>query len=205
MKRLFPMFVKLSGRHVLVIGGESVAESKIEALIDTGAVIRVIAIKANKRVQEWARQELITLEERAFSPCDLNGIFLAVVATSASATNELAFLECQARGILCNVVDVPDQCDFFYPAVLRRGDLQIAISTAGQSPVLAQRIRQQLERQFGPGYAEWVAELGKTRRAVLKSDLDPAQKRSLLQALASQNALEAILAARHGVKKGEAA
>jgi len=205
MERLFPMFVKLSGRNVLVIGGGTVAETKIEGLLDTGAAIRVVAIQANDHVHEWAREGSITLEERTFSPADLNRVFLVVVATSSTAVNELAFLECQARGILCNAVDVPDQCDFFYPAVVRRGDLQIAISTAGQSPFLAQRIRQQLERQFGPGYAEWVAELGKTRRVVLESDLDPSQKRDLLQSLASQHAFEALLADKQTQKQGEAA
>ena len=79
--------------------------------------------------------------------------------------NELIYREAQRRGVLCNVVDVPEFCDFFYPAVVRRGDLQIAISTAGQSPSLAQKIRQQLERQFGPGYAEWVEQLGETQTA----------------------------------------
>jgi precorrin-2 dehydrogenase/sirohydrochlorin ferrochelatase len=109
--------------------------------------------------------------------------------------NELIFQEANARRILCNVVDVPEQCDFYYPAVVQRGDLQIAISTSGQSPSLAQRIRRQLERQFGLGYTQWVAELGETRRKVLASNLDPERKRSLLQSLASVEAFEAALAA----------
>jgi len=91
-------------------------------------------------------------------------------------------------------VDDPEYCDFYYPAVVQRGDLQIAISTSGQSPSLAQKLRQQLERQFGPGYARWVAELGETRRLVLASDLDPQRKRNLLHSLASREALEAALA-----------
>ena len=102
--------------------------------------------------------------------------------------------EAQRRGILCNVVDVPEYCDFYYPAVVRRGDLQIAVSTSGQSPSLAQKIRQQLERQFDPGYARWVADLGATRKLVLASALDPQRKRELLQSLASREALEAALA-----------
>jgi precorrin-2 dehydrogenase/sirohydrochlorin ferrochelatase len=92
-------------------------------------------------------------------------------------------------------VDVPEQCDFYYPAVVQRGDLQIAISTSGQSPFLAQRLRHRLEKQFGPGYQQWVAELGETRRKVLASNLHPARKRDLLQSLASAEAFEATLAA----------
>jgi precorrin-2 dehydrogenase/sirohydrochlorin ferrochelatase len=92
------------------------------------------------------------------------------------------------------VVDVPEYCDFYYPAVVRRGDFQIAVSTGGQSPSLAQKIRQQLERQFGPGYAQWVAELGATRKVVLASNLDPQRKRELLHSLASREAVEAAVA-----------
>jgi precorrin-2 dehydrogenase/sirohydrochlorin ferrochelatase len=92
------------------------------------------------------------------------------------------------------VVDDPPNCDFFYPAVVRRGALQIAVSTSGRSPSLAQKLRQQLEKQFGPGYAEWVEELGETRQLVLASDLDAKRKRELLQSLASRDAFEAALA-----------
>jgi precorrin-2 dehydrogenase/sirohydrochlorin ferrochelatase len=119
---------------------------------------------------------------------------LAIVATNSRTLNERVYHEAQRRDVLCNVVDVPDLCDFFYPAVVRRGDLQIAVSTAGQSPSLAQKIRQQLEKQFGPGYATWVAELGETRKLILASDLDNEQKFELLHSLASRKAAEAALA-----------
>jgi precorrin-2 dehydrogenase/sirohydrochlorin ferrochelatase len=108
--------------------------------------------------------------------------------------NEQIYAEAHRRGVLCNVVDVPDLCDFYYPAIVRRGDLQIAVSTAGQSPSLAQKIRQQLEKQFGPAYASWVAELGETRKLILASDLTKERKLDLLHSLASREALEAALA-----------
>src|SRR6202042_1233994 len=127
------------------------------------------------------------------SAADLEGAFLAVVTTNSRALNQRVYDEAQRRGVLCNLVDVPDLCDFYYPAVVRRGDLQIAVSTSGQSPSLAQRIREQLERQFGPAYAEWVAELGATRRFVLASNLNPQRKRELLHSLASRQACEAAL------------
>jgi precorrin-2 dehydrogenase / sirohydrochlorin ferrochelatase len=193
MKALFPMFVKLEERNVLVVGAGTVGEPKIRGLLDTGANIRVVAIAASDAVHEWARTGQVALEERAFTPADLDGVFVTVVATSLREVNEHVFREAQQRGILCNVVDVPEQCDFFYPAVVRRGDLQIAISTSGQSPSLAQRLRQQLERQFGPGYANWVQELGETRRRVLASDLDQERKKDLLHSLASREAFEALV------------
>jgi precorrin-2 dehydrogenase/sirohydrochlorin ferrochelatase len=189
------MFVKLDGRHVLVVGAGRVGEPKIRGLLPTGAKIRVVAQKASEGVRRWALSGEIVLEERGFVLSDLNNVFLVVVATSSRDLNELIFQEAQSRHIPCNVVDVPEQCDFYYPAVVQRGDLQIAISTSGQSPSLAQRIRQQLERQFGPGYARWVTELGETRRKVLASSLDPERKRFLLQSLASIEAFEATIAA----------
>ena len=195
MKSLFPMFVKLDGRQVLVVGAGQVGEPKIRGLLSTGARIRVVADHASAAVREWARNGEIVLEERGFVLSDLDNVFLVVGATSSRDLNEFVFGEARARGILCNVVDVPEQCDFYYPAVVQRGDLQIAISTSGQSPALAQKLRQQLERQFGPGYADWVAELGETRRKVLASDLDPERKRFLLQSLASVEAFEAALTA----------
>jgi precorrin-2 dehydrogenase / sirohydrochlorin ferrochelatase len=193
MARLFPMFVKLDRRPVLVVGAGKIGEQKIRGLLGTGARIRVIALRASAAVREWAEAGEITLEERAFSPTDIDAIVLVVVATASRAVNEIAFSEAQRRGVLCNVVDVPEQCDFFYPAVVQRGDLQIAVSTAGQSPSLAQKLRQQLERQFGPAYEEWVARLGATRREVLGSDLDPERKRWLLQSLASREAFDVEL------------
>src|ERR1700738_334556 len=149
------MFMKLAGKQCLVVGAGKVGEPKIGGLIDTGARIHVVAIAASDQVREWAEAGEIELELRAFSPSDLDGKFLAVVATASRSLNELVYREAQRRGVLCNVVDVPELCDFFYPAVVRRGDLQIAVSTSGNSPSLAQKIRQQLERQFGPGYAHW--------------------------------------------------
>lgn len=193
MTSLFPMFLKLQGKRCLVVGAGNVGEPKIEGLLETGARIRVVALQASPAVREWARAGKIELELRAYTTDDLSDVFLAVVATSSRTLNERIYREARARGVLCNVVDVPDLCDFYYPSVVRRGDLQIAVSTAGQSPSLAQKIRQQLEKQFGPGYAAWVAELGETRRLILASPLDKQQKLDLLHSLASREAVEAAL------------
>ena len=194
MTSLFPMFMKLDGRQCLVVGAGKVGEPKIGGLLETGARIRVIALEATPQVREWARLGRIELSLRQYSITDLEGVFLAVVATSSRSLNEWIYRDAQQRGVLCNVVDVPDLCDFFYPAVVRRGDLQIAVSTAGQSPSLAQKIRQQLEKQFGPGYTSWVEELGATRKLILASDLDRERKLDLLHSLASREAVEAALA-----------
>jgi precorrin-2 dehydrogenase/sirohydrochlorin ferrochelatase len=188
------MFMKLEGKRCLVVGAGKVGEPKIGSLIDTGARVHVISLDATQAVREWAKTAKITLELRAFALEDLDRTLLAVVATASRTLNGSIYGEAQRRGVLCNVVDDPEYCDFYYPAVVRRGDLQIAISTNGQSPSLSQRLRLQLEQQFGPAYAQWVAELGETRKLVLASNLDPQRKRELLHSLASREALYAALA-----------
>jgi precorrin-2 dehydrogenase / sirohydrochlorin ferrochelatase len=203
MSSLFPMFLKLEGKRCLVVGAGKVGEPKIGGLLDNGAHIIVVAPDATEAVKQWALEGKITLELRGFIVDDLEGISLAVVATASRNLNEFIYREAQRRGVLCNVVDVPDICDFYYPAVVRRGDLQIAISTNGQSPSLAQKLRQQLERQFGAAYGPWVAELGETRKLVLASDLDAQQKSALLHSLASRQALYLALAEKSVKEESE--
>jgi precorrin-2 dehydrogenase/sirohydrochlorin ferrochelatase len=201
MSALFPMFMKLESKRCLVVGAGKVGEPKIASLLDTGALIHVVAFGASDMVRKWAQEGKIKLELRAFTAADLDGIFLAVVATASRELNASIYNEAQRRGVLCNVVDDPAYCDFYYPAVVRRGDLQIAISTNGRSPSLSQKLRQQLERQFGSGYAQWVAQLGETRKLVLASDLHPQKKRELLLSLASREAVQAALGAERATKE----
>ncbi len=191
MADLFPVFLKLEGRKVLVVGAGNVGEQKISGLLSTGAFIRVVAPQATELVRQWAVEGRIRFDQRGYAASDLDDMALVIVATAVTELNRQVYSDAQQRGILCNIVDVPEQCDFYYPAVVRRGDLQIAISTSGQSPSLAQRIREQIEQQFGPAYAGWVKELGEVRRRVLGSSLHPERKRYLLQSLASRAALDA--------------
>lgn len=187
---LLPMFMKLEGRSCLVVGAGPVGEPKISSLIEAGASVRVVALHAATAVAGWARTGAITWEARAFNNADLDGTFLVIAATNSRDLNAAIFHEARQRNILCNVVDDPDYCDFYYPAVVRRGDLQIAISTNGRSPALAQRIRRELEIQFGPEYGEWLEELGRTRQQLFASKIDPEQRRRLLHELASREAFK---------------
>jgi precorrin-2 dehydrogenase/sirohydrochlorin ferrochelatase len=193
---LFPMFVKLAGRSCLVVGAGHIAESKIPGLLEAGAKIRVVAPQASAAIIEWAGSGGLAWEQRAFEPADLNGVFLVIAATSSSALNGTVFEEAQKRGILCNAVDDPEHCDFYYSAVVRRGALQLAISTAGQSPALAQRLRHELEEQFGPEYAAWVEQLGRAREQLFSSGLEPEARRKLLHELASREAFAAAPAGK---------
>ena len=190
---LFPIFLKLGGRPCLVVGAGAVGEEKIKSLVEAGASVRVVAPRATRAVERWASAGEINWSCRTFEPADLNDVFLVVVATSSRDLNERIFQEAERRGILCNVVDDPPHCDFYYPSVVRRGDLQIAISTAGHSPALARRLRKELEQQFAPEYAEWVLRLGRTRRGLFRRSMHPERRRRLLHRLASHERFEIFL------------
>ncbi len=184
------MFLKLKGRHCLVVGAGMIGQSKIRSLLVAGASVRVVARRANTVVSEWARSGVISWEARDFNAMDLDGAFLVVAATSSADVNETIFREAQRRNVLCNVVDDPAHCDFYYPAVVRRGQLQLAISTGGHSPALAQRLRQELEKQFGPECAGWVEDLGKARQQLFASNIEPEDRRRRLHELASRPPFE---------------
>src|SRR5256885_2030450 len=173
--RLFPMFLKLSARPCLVLGAGTIAESKIAGLLEAGGRVRVVAPEATPQVRSWAQSNSIEWHQRSFQPDDLTGMFLVVAATSSAELHQRIFEEATRRGVLCNIVDVPALCDFYYPAVVQRGALQIAISTAGKSPALAQRLRKQLEEQFGLEFEEWLAQLREGRHKLQYFQLAPGQ------------------------------
>lgn len=190
---LFPAFLKLAGRKCLVVGAGQVGQSKIEGLLATGAEITVVSPRATDAVRAWAEAGKLGWHARSFEPADLESTFLAVVATSSPLLNEYIFQEARRRGALCNVVDDPAHCDFYYPAVVRRGALQIAISTDGKSPALAQRLRKKLEEEFDPSYASWIEELGKVRQQLFARAMDPEERRRLLHDLASTVSFEGFV------------
>jgi len=187
---LFPMFLKLAGRRCLVVGAGCVGEGKIRTLLPTGARLRVVAPHATPAVMSWAESGRLAWEARSFIPADLEEVFLVIAATPAVEVNDAVFREAQRRGVLCNVVDDPARCDFYYPALVRRGSLQIAISTEGQSPALAQRLRRELENQFGPDYGPWVEHLGEERKQLLGQEMEQEDRRRLLHEQAGRAAFE---------------
>ena len=190
--KLFPMFMKHGGRPCLVVGAGTVAESKIGSLIEADARVLVVAPDATPGVRSWAQAKRVEWRQRIFQPSDLDGMFIVVAATSSKELHKKIFQEATQRGVLCNIVDVPELCHFYYPAVVQRGALQIAVSTSGQSPALAQRLRIELEEQFGPEYEAWLAYLGEAREKLQSQNLDPEERKRLLHELSSQEAFEAF-------------
>jgi precorrin-2 dehydrogenase / sirohydrochlorin ferrochelatase len=198
---LFPAFLKLDGRRCLIVGAGLIAEEKIAGLLLTGASLHVVAPQATRQIQRWARARKIRWSSRTYRSLDLAGVFLVIAATSSPDLHARIYREARRRGILCNVVDDPDHCGFYYGAVVRRGALQIAISTGGHSPALAQRLKKEIQREFGSEYESWLAELGKARKKLFAKKIPPAQRRALLHQLASQTSFESFRRQREPRRK----
>jgi len=195
---LFPAFLKLAGRRCLIVGAGKVAEEKIEGLLRAGADVRVVAPEATRRIRELARKKKIRWDGRAYRASDLSEIFLVVAATSSPSLHAQIYRQAQRQRVLCNVVDDPKHCDFYYGSVVRRGELQIAISTGGHSPALAQRLRKKMEKEFGAEYEEWLKELGKIRKRLFAKKITPERRRALLHQLASEASFEKFLGRKQG-------
>ncbi|HEY4837064.1 MAG TPA: bifunctional precorrin-2 dehydrogenase/sirohydrochlorin ferrochelatase [Candidatus Acidoferrales bacterium] len=190
------MFLRLEGRACLVVGAGAVAEGKIRGLLDAGARVRVIAPSATAVIAELAHATKLEWQRREFRVRDVAGMFLVVAATSSADVHERIWRAARRADVLCNVVDEPERCDFFYGAVVRRGALQIVVSTGGRSPALAQRIRKRLEKQFGGEYAEWIERLGRARSRLLKSDGDILRRKQIAHRMAREICLPRIARAR---------
>jgi siroheme synthase-like protein len=183
---LLPVFLRLEGRPVLVVGAGTVALAKIESLRAAGAAITVVAPKTIPRIRELAHQDALVWRQRAFEPTDLDGAFLVIAATNATEVNRTVFEEARLRNIPCNAVDDPPNCDFYFGSVISRGDLQVAISTAGESPALAQRLRQEIDAQLPQDLGPWLAELGELRREVREATPAGEARNLLLHELAQR-------------------
>jgi precorrin-2 dehydrogenase/sirohydrochlorin ferrochelatase len=152
MPVLYPVFLDLSDRTVLVVGGGRVAARKLRGLAPSGARITVVANDLCRDIRDAAEEAGAEILQRSYQDGDLAGRWLVIAATDDAGLNRAISEEASRRGVFCNVVDCPDLCSFHVPASVRRGLLQIAVSTSGASPALAGRIRRQLEEDYGEAY-----------------------------------------------------
>jgi len=176
---LLPIFLRLEGRPCLVVGAGTVALAKIESLLLAGAKVTAVAPKTIPRIRELAHHDALVWHQRVFEAKDLDGIALVIAATNAPEINRTVYEEARRRNIPCNAVDDPPNCDFYFGSVVSRGDLQVAISTAGESPALAQQLRQEIDAQLPQDLGPWLAELGGLRREV-RAEAPPGETRNLL-------------------------
>ncbi len=163
----YPAFLNLSGKKCAVFGGGQIALRKVKMFLDFGAEVEAISPELCPELVQLVSSGTINAVTRGYQPGDLRGVFFAIAATDDRNANVEIAREGRREGVLVNVVDVPELCDFIVPSYLRRGDLTIAISTTGQSPALARKIRARLEREFDEEYSA-LARLINDVRAEIK-------------------------------------
>jgi precorrin-2 dehydrogenase/sirohydrochlorin ferrochelatase len=176
----YPIFLELGGRHAVVIGGGSVAVRKAEALLATGARLVVVAEHIDEVLTSLCAGSNAELIKSRYSKDYLVGAVLAIAATNKLELNRQIYKDCQELEVLCNVVDQPELCDFFVPAVVKRGDLQIAISTEGNCPAYAGHLRKKLEAVFTDEHGQFLADLEQLRKRIIADVPEPADRKALL-------------------------
>jgi precorrin-2 dehydrogenase/sirohydrochlorin ferrochelatase len=179
----YPLFLDIRDRRCLVVGGGGVGARKAKGLLASGARVKVVGPRIAPALEALLPNERLRLERRAYRSEDMAGAFLVFSATDDAALNRRIQRDAAAHQVLCNVADQPELCDFILPAVVRRGDLALAITTAGKSPALAKRLRRQLEDQFGPEYERLTRLLGAIRGRLLAAGHDPEGHRKAFTAL----------------------
>jgi siroheme synthase-like protein len=191
-KPYYPVFLDLAGRACVVIGGGPIAEGKVVGLLEVGARLTVVAPELTPPLAELDRRGRFERRSRTYRPGDLKGAFLAVAATDSRAVHERVAAEAKRRNVLLNVVDDVPLCQFIAPSVARRGDLTVAVSTGGKAPVLAVRLRQEIERLLRPEHARFL-EIAATLRQPLASRYpDFAERRDLWYRLVDSDVLERL-------------
>jgi precorrin-2 dehydrogenase/sirohydrochlorin ferrochelatase len=181
---LYPIFLKLEGRKVLIVGGGKVAEEKIYAVLRSATDVTVVAPEVSPQIQAWVDRGLVRHVAREYQPGMAKEYFLVIAGTDSQDVNRLVYREAAEAGVLCNAVDDPAFCDFYAPSIVSRGEFQIAISTGGNSPALAQKVRKELEQEFGPEYGPWIGWLGRMREGIIRALPRSRRRTELLHLLA---------------------
>lgn len=186
----YPIFLELGGRRAVVIGSGAVAVRKAQPLLAAGARLVVVAESISDMMTALCQGTNAELVRAKYSKSYLTGAVLTIAATNKPELNKQIYKDCQELEILCNVVDEPELCDFFVPAVVRRGDLQIAVGTEGHYPAYAGHIRKKLEQLFTDKHGDFLAELEVLRKRIIKDVPEPAGRKALLGQLADDTSFK---------------
>ncbi len=182
----YPAFLNLTGRKAVVVGGGKVAERKVRALISSGADITLISPSLTKGLRKSLTAGIIRHIPRQYRRGDLKGAFLVIAATDSAETNRKVSKEAPA---LVNVVDVPEECNFIAPSVVKRGHLVIAISTGGASPAFSRAIRQELQLLYGSEFSGYLKFIKEIRRKAMTVITEKDRRELFLKGLASEEVL----------------
>lgn len=194
--KYYPIFLDIRNKACVVIGGGDVAERKVVSLISAGARVTVVSPEFTVNLVRMGEDGKILLIRRLYQEGDLKGAFLAYAATDEEDINKRVYMEGAKKGILLNVVDEPEMCDFIVPSVVKRGALSIAISTGGASPAFAKRLRMEMEERYGEEYSVFLEIMAAIRQKLLTKGSVSDKNRKIFNKLASSNIPEMIKAGR---------
>jgi precorrin-2 dehydrogenase/sirohydrochlorin ferrochelatase len=184
--------LNLENKSCLVIGGGQIAERKVRILLECGGLVKVVSPQLTTVLAKLAQSGAITHRRGVYKASDLAGAFIVIAATSHNGVNRQVAEDCRKYNLLVNVVDDPSSANFFVPATVRRGSLQIAVSTGGKSPLLARRIREELEELYGDIFEEFIDFLGGVRDRIITDVADPGQRSLLLRNLIDPETLSLL-------------
>jgi len=190
--KYYPVNLDIRNRKCLVVGGGAVGTRKVMTLLDCGAKVTVVSIDVAEKLQKLADNDIIKLEKRPFQISDFDEMFLVMGATDNQEINREIHSEAERLGVLCNIADRPEDCNFILPAIVNRGDLIIAISTSGKSPAFAKKIRKDLEKEFGTEYSEFLKLMGEIRNKLLSEDHEPEAHKHLFEKLIQRDLVKMI-------------
>ncbi len=190
--KYYPVNLDIQNRRCLVVGGGNVGARKVMTLLECGAMITVVSPIATERLIRLANKKSITWKERHYQSADLTGMFLVIGATDNEELNWRIHADAERQGKLCNIADRPQACNFILPSVVNRGDLILAISTSGASPAFAKKLRQDLEKEFGEEYAEFLRLMRAVRKKLLLRDHAPEAHKPIFEKLISKGMLDLI-------------
>ncbi|MCA1764872.1 MAG: bifunctional precorrin-2 dehydrogenase/sirohydrochlorin ferrochelatase [Desulfobulbaceae bacterium] len=185
--KYFPINLDINNRRCVVIGGGKVAARKVAALLTCGGKIRLISPELDDELRQFVQNGRIEWRQRPYRQGDLAGAFLVIAATDEEQVQAEVFREAEKNNQLINVADVPPRCNFILPAVVRRKDLTIAVSTAGASPALARKLRRRIEGLIGPEYGVLTEIMGRLRPEILKQGRSHAENKKIFAALLDEH------------------
>jgi len=190
--KYYPVCLDIRNQDCLVVGGGAVAARKVGTLLDCGAAVTVISPAVCDELTALETEGTIALVRRGYAAGDLTGRFLVIGATNDEALNRKISEDAREARLLCNIADFPEACNFILPSIINRGDLILTISTSGQSPAFAKRLRKSLEKLFGEEYTEFLRLMGAIRENLLATEHAPEAHKPLFETLLDKGLLELV-------------
>ncbi|MFO7839406.1 MAG: bifunctional precorrin-2 dehydrogenase/sirohydrochlorin ferrochelatase [Desulfosalsimonadaceae bacterium] len=190
--KYYPVNLNIRGRKCLVVGGGGVASRKAYSLLECGARVTLVSPELNRNLEDLPEHHDVTLLKRPYQSGDLEGHFLVIGATNDMDLNRRISADAESCGMLCNIADVPDACNFILPSVVRQGNLVLAISTSGKSPAFAKHLRKSLQDAYGPEYDRFLRLMGGIRKRLLEEKHAPEAHKPLFEQLIESDLLQLI-------------